>query len=407
MKHLNTTKLALLGALIPAALVACAAEETHQEVAEPAAPPPVVEPAPEPPPKPAAPAPMPEPVSCEGASATHTMSLARSNLVFLLDRSSTMHKSIGNDETRWTATTAGLFSILDTLPAETWGGLQMFPAGDAPRDCCVMRADNTMNCSACTVADRPAPDVRCAASTYVDYHADFAPLDPTQVEHIKTTVSADDELNYWGTPMAPALAGVIAAASSASMDGVTSVVLLTDGLPAECDGVAPDADDLSHVLDAVAVGNSFGIRTYVVGIDGYGAGGDPNFSLASNLSPIATAGGTARYTGCEASDECAYMVDVDNFDESLDEALQAVALEATACAFDMPQVSGGMADLDNTTVSLSIAAGVTSVPRDIAHQSGWDVVPGGNQVQLYGAACELLKENPDTVVEIVVACDAT
>jgi hypothetical protein len=400
MKH--THRFSFLAALIPAALVACAAEDKIVDVVEPT---PVAEPEPEPAPAPA-PTPTPEPATCDDATASHTMTLAESNIVFLLDRSSSMHKSIGNGETRWTATKTGLFAILDTLPADVQGGLQVFPAGDAPRDCCSMRNDNTMDCSSCTDADKPDSAVRCDQSSYSTIPTGVAPLSPGHIDLIKSTVSADDELNYWGTPMAPALNGVIAGTTNGTVAGVTSVVLLTDGLPAACSAEAvPGANNIDRVLEAVAQGQSLGVRTFVVGIDAFGGKGDPDLSLATNLSPIAMAAGTARYGGCEQSDDCAYMVDVDNFEQSLDVALQQVALQATGCAFAMPQVTGGSADLDGSSVSVVIDGTLTDVARDVGHVSGWDALPGGQQLQLYGAACEMLKANPGATVEIVVSCD--
>ncbi|MBW2524770.1 MAG: hypothetical protein JRI23_11370 [Deltaproteobacteria bacterium] len=392
MKHTNWG----LGALLPLMFTACAGEEPPEDYETP--PPRAVEIDPS---RPAA-----APASCDEATASHSMGLAQTNLVFLLDRSSSMHKSIGGNKTRWTATRKGLFTILDALPADTWGGLSMFPAGDEPRACCIPLADHTMDCSTCEKADRPSSEVRCDPETYLEIPSGMAPLSDDHIQLIKTTVRADDELNYWGTPMAAALSGVIDGVSTAPPPGVTSIVLLTDGLPGACSTQDDSgANDLDRVLEAAKAGQSVGIRTFVVGIDSTDGAGDDERSLAANLSPMAVAGGTARYLGCEESHDCAYMVDVTNFEQSLDEALHQVALLGTGCAFDMPEVTGGTANLDETAVSVVIDAGVTAVSRDTSHVNGWDVVPSGEQVQLYGAACDLLKTHPDAVVEIVVGCD--
>jgi hypothetical protein len=364
---MRTSSLVWLSLLVPwgAQVSACAeADDAH-------IPPAVSQPEPEPEPT------TPPPTTCQEASAAETVSPAQNNLVFLLDRSASMHKTIGGGQTRWTATRDGLFTLLDTFPTDTWAGLSVFPDGDAPISCCFVNEQNRLDCNACAKGERPSGEVRCDEGTYSSVLTGIAALGSGHVETIKSTVSSSDELMYWGTPMAPALSGVLDNVTGSPLPGVTSIVLLTDGNPAKCKtGNDPEGDSLERVLDVVAMGNSAGVRTYVVGIDAVGVGADTDAPLSTNLS----------------------------FEASLDAALQSVAKDATSCAFDFPQVAGGQPDLDGTVVTVKAGGDSVEVSRDETHVNGWDVLPGNQQVQLYGAACEQLKSDEQAEVAIAVAC---
>ena len=220
-----------------------------------------------------------------------------------------------------------------------------------------------------------------------------------------STVAASDDEFYWGTPLAPALVGAIEGVGGVALPGVTSVVLLTDGLPTSCHTDSdPYANDIQRALDAAIAGAQNGVRTYVVGIDAAAASTDPATDLAINLSLLAQAGDTARYQGCQDVDDCAHVVNVDNFEEALRTALAEIALDAMSCAVDLPTVNGGMPDYDAVNITVQSEGQTYTIPRDQSHADGWDYLPGFQQIQLYGDSCELLKSDPDATVEIVVGC---
>jgi len=272
--------------------------------------------------------PDPGPQVCPDATGVYEVQPAQSNLLFLLDQSGSMHLWVGENDTRWSLTTAGLGNILEALPDETVGGLQMFPSGDASIGCCVVTEGNYIDCGACGAGELPGPEARCAEETYHPLAVPMAPMDAAHESTLMSTVRAEDESFYWGTPLAPALGGAIDGVASLSGEGVTSVILLTDGLPTSCHTEEdPEANDVSRALEAASRGATLGVRTYVVGIDGAAASTDPATDLAVNLSAVAQAGGTGRYTGCEANDDCAYVVNTDNFEQALSDALFEIALD--------------------------------------------------------------------------------
>jgi Mg-chelatase subunit ChlD len=315
---------------------------------------------------------------------------AGANMLFLLDRSGSMHLSVGDTQTRWTATKFALFSILERLENRVRADVTMFPAGDEPLSCC---PTTNPNCGLCLPGDYPAPEQRCDAGSYED--AELSLLTTERIDNLKSFVSSSDNDNYWGTPLAPALDGAIQSLQLQMSSGVTAVVLLTDGRPTACDTEeSPEANAIDHSVEAVAAGAAAGVKTYVVGvIDGETA------ADASHLTALALAGDTARYDGCADSNDCAYAVTVDSFNDDLRSALEAIALDATRCTFTRPAMQGELA------VNLRHGEKLTTVPHDPEEIHGWNMLPGG-EIQLYGAACETVKANTQAVVEVSAACEA-
>jgi hypothetical protein len=308
--------------------------------------------------------------------------------------------------TRWEAMKKGFFDLLDSLPAEVEAGIEMFPRGDAPVTCCAITSNNDIDCSACLAGELPGPEARCQPSLYTSPPVGIAPLTGSHPAAIKSAVISSDDEFYWATPMAPALEGAIAYMNGKGYGGISSVILLTDGNPTSCETAAdPGANNIQRVVDAAAAG--FGaanpIRTFVLGV----VDGDQGVLGASeaNLSRIAAAGGTARFPGCDATSECAYAVNTGNFTGDLGQALDAIALQAFSCTFDLPAVEGGKPDYESLNLTLTTDAKTMTIPRDTSHASGWDYLPGNQQVQLYGDSCTVMKADASAKIEVVLGCD--
>jgi len=340
---------------------------------------------------------------CPSASDVFEAQPAESHVLFLVDRSGSMHLAVDDVDTRWTATKAGLFALLDAMPSETNAGLTMFPSGDAPIDCCVITAGNYISCSACLDGELPGPQARCDAAEYLEPSVSVEPMTIAHRDDMKSVISSADDEFYWGTPLAPALAGAVDYQVAQATGGISSVVIVTDGNPTSCHTDAdPDANDMQRVIDAAGDGLLSGssVRTYVLGVIDGQAGAN-----ASNLSRVAVAGGTARYAGCDAVDDCAYSVNVQSFEQDMRAALDAIALEAFDCTFDVPQVSMGDPDYDAVNVTVTVDGNTDVVPKDSSHADGWDYLPNNQQIQLYGPACEAMKSSSDAKVEVIIGCE--
>lgn len=323
----------------------------------------------------------------------------RANVLLLIDRSGSMHIKLPNGESRWTATKRGLDGLLSALPENTDIGAMMFPQGDAPVNahCGIDASINDVKCN----AGWPIPPeaARCTASTY-KAGVPTSALTSSQTAAIRNHVASSDSEFYWGTPLAPALDAAIATQKAPTAKGARSVILLTDGNPTSC-GTSGVSNDISHVVEAAKRGtNGELVRTFVIGVidDARQA------AKAENLSPVAAAGGTGRFAGCEATNECFYPVNAQSFATDIKKVFEEISKQAFDCTFAVPQPRAG-ATLDPSTlnVEVSTANGSYVVPRDSGKQDGWDYLPGGKQLQVYGDACKKLAGD-GAKVKVVVGC---
>ena len=126
------------------------------------------------------------PAVCPDATDVYEVEAAPSNVLFLFDRSGSMHLKIDANTTRWVAAKAGLFALIDELPSDTHAGIQTFPRGDAPVDCCVITADNDIDCGGCASGELPGPANRCDAMLYSDPAVAVGTLDASSAPRSRT-----------------------------------------------------------------------------------------------------------------------------------------------------------------------------------------------------------------------------
>lgn len=341
----------------------------------------------------------PAPPICAEATGEYAADREPSNMLFLYDRSGSMHIVLPSGETRWDAAKEGFFDLLDALSSSTMAGLMMFPQGDAPVNAyCGVQAD--INDVKCTPGwPEPSGENRCDPTKYVT-DVPSAPLSAAQVGKLKAEVTASDPGFYWGTPLASAVTAAISAQKASTLPGAKTVVLLTDGNPTSC-GDSGISNDIQHVVDAAATGltGSTPVRTFVIGL----TDSSRQAAKAENLSPIAVAGGTARAPGCEATDSCFYKLTDASFANDLKQVFKEISVEAFDCTFNLPPAS---ADTDPTLVNVQLtdSSGTTkTVGRDPAHKNGWDYLPNGTQIRLYGEACTDMKDEAARL-RIVLGC---
>lgn len=344
----------------------------------------------------------PAPPLCAEATGEYEATREPSNVLFLYDRSGSMHIQLPSKATRWDATKRGFFELLEKLPSTVSAGLMLFPQGDAPVNewCGIDASVNDVRCK--SGWPEPSQQDRCDAGLYTPSVAsDY--LSAEQIAELEGKVSASDREFYWGTPLSTALSAAIAAQRASQLPGAKSVILLTDGNPTSC-GDEGISNDISHVVDAAAVGldgNGALVRTFVIGL----ADSSRQAAKASNLSAIAEAGGTSRTKGCAKNDSCFYKLTDDNFADDLKKVFEQVSAQAFTCTFNLPSQSAG-ADLSQLNVQLESTLRTNpTVARDPAHKEGWDLLPNGTQIQLYGEACRAMTDDA-AKLRIVVGCPA-
>jgi hypothetical protein len=160
------------------------------------------------------------------------------------------------------------------------------------------------------------------------------------------------------TPTIPALQGAISYARSwahANPGRATTVVLVTDGFPTQCDN-APE-----HISDAAQLGyeSAEHIRTFVIGV------GDV---AKFNLDNYARAGGT----------KSAYLTDAGDVTDTFVSALNNITNRALACEYQLPPPPDGK-KLDTTKVQVvyTPASGAPEEVPSIASILACDKNPNG------------------------------
>jgi len=273
----------------------------------------------------------------------------------------------------------------------------LFPQGDAPVNtyCGIDASLNDVTCK--DNWPEPSETARCSPSSYTA-NVSSALLSPAQVKAMQDQVTASDAAFYWGTPLATALTAAITAQKASTLPGAKSVILLTDGNPTSCDN-SGISNDIANVSAAAAAGlQGTLVRTFVIGL----VDSVRQAAKAENLSPIAVAGGTKRTATCEADNSCFYKLSDATFAADLKKVFEEVSLQAFDCTFNMPAASNG-ADPSLINVQLSNASGSRTVARDPSRVDGWDYLPNGTQIQLYGQACTDMKDSAASL-RIVLGC---
>jgi hypothetical protein len=328
---------------------------------------------------------------CAEAKGEYEATREPSNVLFLYDRSGSMHIQLPSKSTRWDAMKKGFFELLEKLPSSTAAGLMLFPQGDAPVNkwCGIDASINDVTCK--SGWPEPTEKNRCDAALY-EPSVPSRYLSSDHVEDLEITVADSDSEFYWGTPLSTALTAAISAQRASTLPGAKSVILLTDGNPTSC-GAEGISNDISHVVDAAAVGlDSKGplVRTFVIGL----TDSSRQAAKAENLQPIAVAGGTKHF----------YKLTDDAFADDLKKVFEQVSAQAFDCTFNLPSAAGN--DMSQLNVQLESAARTNpTVARDPGHKEGWDLLPNGTQIQLYGEACRAMKDDA-AKLRIVVGCPA-
>lgn len=325
-------------------------------------------------------APIDGPVACVPGRFDFT--LARPELVFVLDRSGSMAFALDADAppapgqpTRWRALRDALAQTLLPLSSEIAMGARFYPAANA---------DATHPVFACT-QDPPGVAIAPAVG---NANAILRVFDQT------TPVG--------GTPTAVALS-LAAQQLSVSRAVARAMVVATDGAPncnssldgqtCACTSTAPEGctfgptggvnclDDTRTIETLTDIFENQKIPVYVVGIG-------VTTSFAATLDAMALAGGrpragTPRYYPAETPAE-------------LEGALAAVRDSVARCSYVTPSAPD---DPD----AVSVTVGGLPIERDLDRVDGWDWIDREyGHLQLFGAACTAATASN---VSGVVACD--
>jgi hypothetical protein len=209
------------------------------------------------------------------------------------------------------------------------------------------------------------------------------------------------------TPTRAALDRAYAYMASQPSEGQRYVVLFTDGEPTlHGDEIGVEAfqscgeeNDILSAVESANQGES-SVKTFAIGA--------PGSELAADLlGEIAKRGGTARSPSCNAlAGECHYQLLAGDYENQLGEVLDTIAGLVGDCTFEVPN-GNDQANPDAVNVGIETKDGIEVVYRDPNHNDGWDFVSAEkDQVQLWGAACDLYNSAAQNRALIVLGCDA-
>jgi hypothetical protein len=242
-----------------------------------------------------------------------------------------------------------------------------------------------------------------------------APIDPAQITLLSDALTVTSPAG--GTPIVGAtILAYHHLHEELHAGGNRFVVLITDG-EESCGmgGDAADVDDLAgsrrRLLDEeVQKARDANIRTFVIGSPG--SEGARGF-----LSELAFRGGTARSADCVHGDangttgDCHFDLTTQaDFGQVLTQALGDISGQALGCEFETPPGASAMLNVQATAPGGSPTCFAYDTTPCDAGANGWQFVKdvaGNNdvsRVQLCGAACDMVKRDPSTVVDVILGC---
>lgn len=312
---------------------------------------------------------------------TIAASLRPTNLLFLIDRSSSMNcnlppvtssaqcelspaKAVTSAPSKWEVVRMALEAAIKQLPGDARAGISYFSNDDM-----------------CGVQSVPYVPIR--------------PLDSVHRDALRHSLDAVRPRG--GTPI---VGGLILAYKHLNPDQTPSVpngnrfvVLLTDGQ----EGCAVD-QTMRLLATELPKSRQAGIATFVIGVPG----SEVNRSF---LSRLAFAGGTPSSGACNRSandpsaGDCHFDMTLDtDLAAGLSRALAAIGGEALRCEFDVPRPANGE-ELDYDMVNIVYSERGGAEERVIAQDArqtcdlanGWQYNQGKTKILLCGAACDTVR----------------
>ena len=209
-----------------------------------------------------------------------------------------------------------------------------------------------------------------------------AQLDAAQVKLDSGPRPFADKEFYYGTPLAFALTGAIAAQRKSTLPGARRSSSSPTETPADCNNAADfTADDPQRVVDAAVAG--FGQHASRANVR-HGRRRRNEGRHAREPPRSQKAGATGRTANCENTNDCHYALNASTFTSDIKKAFDQISLQAFDCTFNpFPQTANN--DPNNVNAEPHDDGGSQGVNRDPNHQNGWDyLLNAGTQIQLYG-----------------------
>lgn len=310
-----------------------------------------------------------EPPSCSNSTTT---TVRRVNMFIAMDRSGSMDSSLGNGDTRWTATIKALKTFVRDPASANLGIALRFWPDDSPVSGC--------NGSSCSTNACKAPLVPVGLLTLQSAPAD------TQEQLLLNALNSKSPSG--NTPLSAALAGATRWAreyKAAHPQEEAFAVIATDGEPTACD------TNYNNIVSIAADAfNNYGVKTYSIGIEE----GD-----ADLMNDIAAAGGTNTAFLIAPGSDVEY---------ELLSALVQIKGNTISCDFVVPQ--GDVYDPSAAKITLTPTNGMPVLLNNVGTPAqcgtGWyyDNPAAPTQIKLCPTTCTTVLNDSGTKVEVDLGC---
>ena len=275
------------------------------------------------------------------------------NLLIALDRSCSMTDAV-NGTTKWAIAVGAINKMTTSFAGRIRFGMTLFP---------------DLTGAECSQNAIPIP------------------VGPGKETEIQTLLTAALELADPLYPDGPCVTNIDTAMQQAATEPAFNdverdsyAILLTDGKQSSCNLAGGDAGT-TKIIKGLAAKN---VPTFVIG---FGSGID-----AAQMNIFADAGGvpsgdpTTRYYKAENQ-------------MSLDLALSTIANKTLSCTFALEDNPAGSSDFH-----VFFNNDPKGVSQDPTHADGWDYDAVSNQIIFYGSACDAIKNQTVSDIDIVLEC---
>jgi hypothetical protein len=301
------------------------------------------------------------PVGKECSRQNFVLSSKPADVLLVLDRSKSMiqHTVPPNGATRWDAVVPAVTSVISETDSSVSWGLKLFPEGEGPE------------CNPMSVTD-----------------ALPAQIMPGNAATVNGIIMQTQALGN-GTPTGDAILKATAYLQSRGASN-QFILLATDGDPS-CPK-DPDDEELAerHAISAIAAAKTAGFPTYVIGVL------DPveDKSKFPTLNAMAEAGGTALSDNPVAPKFFQAYSQVE-----LTNALKAVTGQVASCLFEFQK-------RPPNEKNIGVQINGQWIEQDPTRAEGWEYTSEQYMgLELYGDACQQVKDATENKVDIIFGCD--
>lgn len=304
--------------------------------------------------------------------------------------------------TKWAVTRAALEGAIASLPANAAVGIKFFPA---------------IQMKGINLTGKPRPVSDCIDSSFDVAVGLLGGPNSAQRRAIAqgfARVEGQGRI-VGGTPTHDAYLLGLDALKASTLTGDRHMVLITDGQPTysqgcQGTGAAEDAVDPSPILDSVALAESSGVSTFVIGSPGSEQGARTGEDARPWLSVAAERGGTAT-PGCSDAGPnfCHFDMSVESdFAQGLKQALANITKKVISCTYPLPTPKSGES-LDPAAVNVVLTRTDGSMALLLKNDQpdcteGWYYAGGGKEVRLCAASCEAANADAGANLELFFGC---